>query len=159
MLLFLSGKHKTGHVISIFYSNYKIFELIHLFFFFSGVLCNTWKVEYQQENICAVNGSSVVIPCLFEHPDNQRVKRVLWGHVKSYRIKGRFTSVGNLRNNTKFQYVGDRHRNCSLKIHQVDHDDAGKYTVRFFTNNKQSRWPGNVSPTLKVVGRFNSSFA
>ncbi|XP_070779021.1 basigin-like [Enoplosus armatus] len=34
----------------------------------------------------------------------------------------------------RFQYIANKHHNCSLKIHQVEHNDAGIYTVRF---NKQ----------------------
>ncbi|XP_029945721.1 B-cell receptor CD22-like isoform X2 [Salarias fasciatus] len=52
--------------------------------FLSGVFCSIWKVEYQHEFICAVKGSAVSIPCLFYSSDNQKVQRVLWGHVNAF---------------------------------------------------------------------------
>uniref|UniRef100_A0A3B4YYX8 Ig-like domain-containing protein n=1 Tax=Seriola lalandi dorsalis TaxID=1841481 RepID=A0A3B4YYX8_SERLL len=119
---------------------------------FYSLFCNSWKVEYQQQCICAVKGSSVVIPCSFYHPANLRVKRVTWGHVKSRHLKGRIVFSSNFKKvTTRFQYIGDNHHDCSLKIHQVKHNDAGKYSIRF--NSRISRWPGNVGPSLKVVGK------
>nr|XP_046270199.1 B-cell receptor CD22-like isoform X2 [Scatophagus argus] len=123
--------------------------------FLAGILCSTLKVEYQQQHICAVKGSSVVVPCSFHLSDNLTVKRVMWGHVKSHHFKGHFISGSNLRRvASRFQYVGDKQRNCSLKINQVDCDDAGKYAVRFIINKRKSLWPHNVSPTLKVVDLY-----
>ncbi|XP_023265812.1 B-cell receptor CD22-like [Seriola lalandi dorsalis] len=115
-----------------------------------AAISGCWKVEYQQQCICAVKGSSVVIPCSFYHPANLRVKRVTWGHVKSRHLKGRIVFSSNFKKvTTRFQYIGDNHHDCSLKIHQVKHNDAGKYSIRF--NSRISRWPGNVGPSLKVV--------
>lgn len=127
--------------------------------YFSGVPCNTWKVEYQRKNICAVKGSSIVILCSFDHPDHLTVKRVLWVHVKSYHTKGRLSDSNLKKGTTRFQYVGGKRHNCSLKIHQVDHSDAGKYTVRFLTYNKRGRLPGGGSPTLKVIGKSLMAFS
>uniref|UniRef100_A0A3B4UEM8 Ig-like domain-containing protein n=1 Tax=Seriola dumerili TaxID=41447 RepID=A0A3B4UEM8_SERDU len=119
---------------------------------FYSLFCNSWKVEYQQQCICAVKGSSVVIPCSFYHPANLRVKRVTWGHVKFRHLKGHIVFSSNFKKvTTRFQYIGDKHHDCSLKIHQVKHNDAGKYSIRF--NSRISRWPGNVGPSLKVVGK------
>ncbi|XP_051244871.1 B-cell receptor CD22 isoform X3 [Dicentrarchus labrax] len=120
--------------------------------FLACVLCDTWRVEYQQQRICAVKGSSVVIPCLFHHPESQTVKRVMWGYVKFPHTKGRFVSDSSLNKVTRrFQYIGDKRLNCSLKIQQVEHNDAGIYTVRFSTGNKKGKRLSDFSPTLKVV--------
>ncbi|XP_034751008.1 B-cell receptor CD22-like isoform X2 [Etheostoma cragini] len=120
--------------------------------FLAAVVCNTWNVVYQQQRICAVKGSSAVIPCLFYYPDNLRVKNVMWGQVKSHTFKTRFISDRNLKKVTaRFQYIGDKHHNCSLRIHQVEHNDAGKHVFRFTTNNKRDKWTGKDGSTLKVV--------
>ncbi|XP_078126014.1 sialic acid-binding Ig-like lectin 14 isoform X3 [Sander vitreus] len=111
--------------------------------FLAGVLCNTWEVVYQKQHICAVKGLSAVIPCSFYYPDKLKVKRVMWGQVISVRNLKKIT--------TKFQYIGDRNHNCSLKIHQVEHNDTGKYTFRFTTNSKEGKWTGKEGSTLKVV--------
>ncbi|XP_068574396.1 B-cell receptor CD22-like isoform X4 [Cebidichthys violaceus] len=120
--------------------------------FLAGVLCNTWRLEYHQQHVCAVNGSYVVIPCSFYYPDNHSVKKFMWGRVKSHHFKGRYIYDSNLSKvTTRFQYIGDENHNCSLKIHKVEHHDAGKYTFRFITNFKDGKWTGKGGSTLKVV--------
>lgn len=118
----------------------------------SGVLCNSWKVEYLQQHICAVKGSTVTIPCLIYHPANLRAKSVTWGHLGSRHIKGRIVFSTDFKEvNPRFQYIGDKRHNCSLKIHHVMHNDAGKYSI--LPNSRASRWPINVGLSLKVVGK------
>uniref|UniRef100_A0A3P8RWU2 Ig-like domain-containing protein n=1 Tax=Amphiprion percula TaxID=161767 RepID=A0A3P8RWU2_AMPPE len=120
-----------------------------------GVLCNMWKVEYQQQHICAVKGSSVAVLCSFHRPDSQTVEKVMWGHVKAPDSKGRLIVDSNSRKVSKrFQYIGDKHDNCSLKINQVEHKYAGIYTVRIIYNKKDSLPGYKPSPRLKVVGKF-----
>ncbi|XP_031723499.1 B-cell receptor CD22-like [Anarrhichthys ocellatus] len=119
--------------------------------FLAGVLCNTRRVEYHQQRVCAVNGSYVVIPCSFYYPDNHSGERFKWGHVKSH-SKGRYIYDSNSKKvTTRFQYIGDKKHNCSLKIHHVEHHDAGKYTFRFTTDLEDGKWTGKVGLTLKVV--------
>ncbi len=123
--------------------------------FFSGVFCSSWKVDYQQQCICAVKGSSVVIPCSFHYPEHLRVKAVMWTHVKSHHFKGHFILAKKLREvNPRLQYIGDKHHNCSLKIHQVEQYDTGIYAFRFVTNDRNGKFTGGVGSTLKVVGKF-----
>ncbi|XP_033501537.1 B-cell receptor CD22-like [Epinephelus lanceolatus] len=120
--------------------------------FLAGALCSQWKVVYQQQHICAVRGSSVVILCSFYYADELRGKRFMWGIVKSNLLSGRFISGRNLgKFSSRFQYIGDKRHNCSLKIHQVEHNDAGKYAFTFITNSKEGKWPGPSGSTLKVV--------
>lgn len=129
-------------------------EILKEYIFFLGVICKMWKVEYQRLQICAVKGSSVVIPCSLYHPDNLTVKRVMWGHVKSHGSKSYFISGSNFKKATRrFQYIGDEQHNCSLKIHQVESRDAGKYIVRLSEKNMKYMGSGIVRPTLKVAGK------
>ncbi|KAK9535117.1 hypothetical protein VZT92_007518 [Zoarces viviparus] len=122
--------------------------------FLAGVLCNTWRVDYHQRRVCAVSGSYVVIPCSFYYPDDHSGERFMWGDVKSHRSKGRIPYIydSDSKNvTTRFQYIGDGKHNCSLKIHHVEHQDAGKYKFRFITNFKGGKWTGKVGSQLKVV--------
>ncbi|KAK2833425.1 hypothetical protein Q5P01_017314 [Channa striata] len=117
----------------------------------AGVFCNRWRVEYQERHICAVKGSSVTVLCSFYHPDDQRVNRVVWDHVRPRHLKGRLIFDSRLRKATeRFQYVGNKHHSCSLKIHQVMQNDAGRYILTF-NSYKRDAWRGKVGPTLKVV--------
>lgn len=117
-----------------------------------GVLCNMWKVKHQQRLICAVKGSSVIFLCSFQNPDNQTVRRVLWGHLQPATLKARLISSSLRTLFTRFQYIGNTHHNCSLKIHQVECSDVGRYFVRF--NTMSNRPHEENAPVLKVVGKF-----
>ena len=148
MPLFLAGEYNADTFV-LFIRTTKSWKSVS----FSGVICKTWEVEYQRLQICAVKGSSVVIPCSLYHPDNLTVKRVIWGHVTSHGSKGYFVSGSNFKKATKkFQYIGDKQHNCSLKIHQVESKDAGKYTVRLSEKNMKYIGSGIVR-ALKVVGK------
>ncbi|CAK6963023.1 carcinoembryonic antigen-related cell adhesion molecule 6-like [Scomber scombrus] len=115
------------------------------------ILCNILKVEYQQQHICAVKGSSAVIQCSFHHTDNL-VKKVQWGHETNNSSKGHSNfNIKYINTSSRFLYIGDKNRNCSLKIHQVNHDDKGLYATRFITSNKRGTWPVRIGPMLKVV--------
>ncbi|XP_034567711.1 sialic acid-binding Ig-like lectin 14 [Notolabrus celidotus] len=122
--------------------------------FLAGVPCKTTstflplKVEYQQQQICAVKGSSVVFPCSFNYTGPEGVKNIMWGHGKSKR----FVSEINSREVTsRFKYIGDRHHNCSLQIDQVEQNDSGKYSVRIFLGRGKGFGPREGRPTLEVV--------
>ncbi|XP_078126013.1 B-cell receptor CD22-like isoform X2 [Sander vitreus] len=120
--------------------------------FLTSALCSQWKVNYHPQCICAVKDSSVVIPCSFYYPDNLIVQSVQWGHEKYNIFVGPFIFDSKLnKTSLRFQYIGDTNHNCSLKIHQVEHNDTGKYTFRFTTNSKEGKWTGKEGSTLKVV--------
>lgn len=120
----------------------------------SGVFCNTCKVIYQQQRICAVKGSSVIIPCSFYCPEPLRVKGLRWVHAKSH-LKGTLIYGSNFKTAPKrFHFIRDNRQNCSLKILPVERNDAGKYTFRLTTNSKEFKWSHQVGSTLKVVGKL-----
>uniref|UniRef100_A0A3Q3N904 Ig-like domain-containing protein n=1 Tax=Mastacembelus armatus TaxID=205130 RepID=A0A3Q3N904_9TELE len=120
----------------------------------SSVLFSKEQVEYPQQHICAVKGSSVVIHCSFFCPETAKVQSVKWGHERSSIYTGPF--IFDSESNTsssRFQYIGDNIHNCSFKIHQVEHDDEGKYAFRFTyrNKNKMDAFTGNVGPVLTVA--------
>uniref|UniRef100_A0A8C9YYT5 Ig-like domain-containing protein n=1 Tax=Sander lucioperca TaxID=283035 RepID=A0A8C9YYT5_SANLU len=132
----------------VFYITFYIKQLVHSTVSFPPPI-NYQK--YKMENRF-LKGLSAVIPCSFYYPDKLTVKRVMWVQVKSHLL----ISVRNLKKiTTRFQYIGDTNHNCSLKIHQVEHNDTGKYIFRFTTNSKEGKWTGKDGSTLKVVGKFS----
>lgn len=125
--------------------------------FVSGAVCSWWKVNYHQTHICAVKGSSVVILCSFYYPDKQVVQSVMWGHERNNMYDGPFIFHSNLNTSSRFQYIGDKQDNCSLKINTVEHNDTGKHIFRFIINSEEGKWTGRAGSTLKVVGKFSFS--
>ncbi|XP_072225673.1 B-cell receptor CD22-like [Leuresthes tenuis] len=117
-----------------------------------GVLCSAWNVEYRQQHICAVRGSSAIIPCSFTYPDKEFVESVKWGHERHDIFNGPFlydSSSDHDKRSQRFQYIGDKKHNCSLKIHQVEHNDTGRFVFRFITTG--DKFSGRSGSTLKIV--------
>ncbi|KAK2833426.1 hypothetical protein Q5P01_017315 [Channa striata] len=56
----------------------------------TGVLCNEWKVQYKQLEVCAVKGSFAVIPCSFYYPNAAKVQSVKWTHERNNIYTGPF---------------------------------------------------------------------
>ncbi|XP_035472375.2 B-cell receptor CD22 [Scophthalmus maximus] len=116
----------------------------------SGVLCGKWNVDYQPL-ICAVKGSSVVIPCSFQYPPAKKIKFVMWDH-ENYDMLGPFVyDSRSADTSSKYQYIGDKHHNCSLRVNQVEHKDAGTYRFRFESNSRAGKWTGQGGSILKIV--------
>ncbi|XP_036943608.1 B-cell receptor CD22-like isoform X2 [Acanthopagrus latus] len=127
-------------------------SLTLMLLFLSGAVCSEWNVEYHQQHICAVKGSSVVIPCSFYYPENLQVKKVMWGDKRAHISDGPFIFESEMNEtDTRFQYIGDKKHNCSFEIHNVEHNDAGKYIFRFITDTEKGKWTGPAGSTLKVV--------
>uniref|UniRef100_A0A671YRZ6 B-cell receptor CD22 n=1 Tax=Sparus aurata TaxID=8175 RepID=A0A671YRZ6_SPAAU len=104
------------------------------------------------QDICAVKGSSVVIPCSFYYPKNLRVMRVMWGDKRAHVIDGPFISESEMNESgTRFEYIGNKQHNCSFKIHNVENNDTGKYVFRFITDTEKGKYTGTTGSTLKVV--------
>ncbi|XP_032444572.1 B-cell receptor CD22-like isoform X1 [Xiphophorus hellerii] len=105
-----------------------------LLLFAEDVFSNKCFVDYPQQTICAVRGSSVVFFCIFNNIEKQEVKKFMWAYVKSSKVRLILNYPGNV--SERFEYAGDKEHNCSLKIHKVKHYDAGKYFFRYNTNKR-----------------------
>ncbi|XP_054891860.1 B-cell receptor CD22-like isoform X2 [Poeciliopsis prolifica] len=103
-----------------------------LLLFAEDVFSNKCFVDYPQQTICAVRGSPVVFFCIFNDIEKQEVKTFTWGYLKASKVRLILSYPGNVSG--RFEYTGDNEHNCSLKIHKVNHYDAGKY---FFRYNKK----------------------
>ncbi|XP_032444574.1 uncharacterized protein LOC116736291 isoform X3 [Xiphophorus hellerii] len=122
-----------------------------LLLFAEDVFSNKCFVDYPQQTICAVRGSSVVFFCIFNNIEKQEVKKFMWAYVKSSKVRLILNYPGNV--SERFEYAGDKEHNCSLKIHKVKHYDAGKYFFRYNTNK---RCPTKLL-VLNVIGNYTCS--
>lgn len=116
-------------------------------------------MNYPQASICAVENSTVFIPCTYFYPLTLTVVRVMWGHERSDIFEGPFLFDSNdTLSDPRFQYRGDRQDNCSLTIARVGRNDSGKYTFRFVTDYDSGKFTGVEGSTLEVAGEFISLF-
>uniref|UniRef100_A0A3B3QYU4 Ig-like domain-containing protein n=1 Tax=Paramormyrops kingsleyae TaxID=1676925 RepID=A0A3B3QYU4_9TELE len=89
-----------------------------IIFCFPGAL----DINYPLSPVCAVTGSTVVIPCEFAYPQSLRVETFMWCHNDVHCEQGRA------------ECLGDKVRNCMLKINDITDTDAGVYRFRFTSN-------------------------
>ena len=84
------------------------------------------------------------------------MKKVMWGHERSNIIDGPFIFDSEMNETaSKFKYIGNKEHNWSFKIHNVEHNDTGKYAFRFITDTEDGKWTGRAGSTVKVVGKFS----
>ncbi|CAL8299574.1 unnamed protein product, partial [Gadus morhua 'NCC'] len=102
-----------------------------------------WHVEYP-ESFCVVEGSTATIPCSLTHPKVhketqavvERVEQVVWCPSDKYCDSSTTNGYdsSNVRADSRFLYLGDHVRNCTLKIIKTEKQDAATYHFRFETN-------------------------
>ncbi|XP_041959438.1 B-cell receptor CD22-like [Alosa sapidissima] len=112
-----------------------------------GVSAERWWVTMSQGSVCAVAGSSVVIPCSFTHPSNLTVNKVYW--VLNAIPNSSTRDLLDLPQYAgRVQYSLDKERNCTLTLSDVSVTDTAQYHVRIEINawNKLSR---RVNLTVK----------
>ncbi|XP_056448644.1 sialic acid-binding Ig-like lectin 10 [Gadus chalcogrammus] len=94
-----------------------------------------WYVEYP-DSFCVVEGSTATIPCSFTHPAGRRVERVFWctNQVFCQISTPNVYDSSIVRADSRFLYLGDLIRNCTLKIIKTEKRDTATYRFRFETN-------------------------
>ncbi|XP_076140916.1 B-cell receptor CD22-like [Alosa pseudoharengus] len=117
-----------------------------------GSHSQNWGVTLTHRDICAVAGSSAVMPCSFTRPYSLTVTKVYWryrpDHTKSAtdiedglpEYKGRVTYFWNNRNK----------KNCTLKLSKLMMSDNGEYFARIETKDSKENWLSKSKVTLSV---------
>ncbi|XP_076135391.1 HEPACAM family member 2-like [Alosa pseudoharengus] len=105
-------------------------------------------VTLPDQNICAVSGSSVVMPCSFTHPSGLTVTKVFW------LIDLQWTNEApDLKSNGSYkdrvQYLWKNDTNCSLQLNKVKKNDSTNYYARIVTND--DKWRSKSAVQLSVT--------
>uniref|UniRef100_A0A8C9S3A5 Ig-like domain-containing protein n=1 Tax=Scleropages formosus TaxID=113540 RepID=A0A8C9S3A5_SCLFO len=137
------------HIIIVLLPNRSFSIFIH------WVLGGQWSVWYPEKTVCAVRGSTVVIKCTYDYPErNGQVNQTMWClndtdcidteyvcHSENISIAPQFKD--------RAQCLGDKQKNCSLKVMNIRDTDAGEYRFRFITDKE--RWTGQDGVTLNIT--------
>ncbi|XP_048876248.1 B-cell receptor CD22-like isoform X4 [Brienomyrus brachyistius] len=123
--------------------------------FLPGVLGSEWAVEYSGNPLCAIRGSTVVIPCSYKYENSFEVETVMWCHDDEYCDKMAYVSHSS---NTgisdafrdRAEYLGNKEKNCTLRIKNITKKDAGLYIFKFINKDNKLRWSGSPGTTLMV---------
>nr|XP_046254525.1 uncharacterized protein LOC124064272 [Scatophagus argus] len=128
-------------------------------------------VDYP-DHVCAVKGSTVTLLCTFTPVEsvtvNQRtipihIKRVRW--CQNHRIcQGNHSSVYDSqseRNDSRYKYLGDKTRNCTLQITEIQKKDEATFRFRMEANDVRGHFTDqsgvNVTVTDDTPMRITSS--
>ncbi|XP_058865066.1 B-cell receptor CD22-like [Acipenser ruthenus] len=129
----------------------------------SAVQGGDWGVNYPPQEMCALRGSSVVIPCTYDYPEIFKgtvltVVTVKWFRSSIPGIADRDTYVYHstginvsLEYKNRTEYLGNKVKNCTLQIRDLQSNDTYRYYFRFETNQQDGKWTGASGVSLSVT--------
>uniref|UniRef100_UPI0037E967A5 B-cell receptor CD22-like n=1 Tax=Semicossyphus pulcher TaxID=241346 RepID=UPI0037E967A5 len=122
---------------------------------FTGVVQGEtdWRVTYSSTQICALEGSTVDIPCTYTYPStmNQQTTEVqssLWFTKENYYGPVDLTADSDYTGRVQYLF----HENdCTLRIIDLRESDSAEYKFRFTTNQPGASVSGSPGVTLSVT--------
>uniref|UniRef100_A0AAR2LN71 Ig-like domain-containing protein n=1 Tax=Pygocentrus nattereri TaxID=42514 RepID=A0AAR2LN71_PYGNA len=119
--------------------------------FISGVVAqNGWGVDYKDQSICALKGSTVTMRCTYTYPSDPVVLRTFW--TKQW---GQGSEPPDLLEDLEYrgrvQYLGDKQHDCTLRLRDVRETDQSKYYFRFLTDEPGGNYQGAGGVDLSVT--------
>ncbi|XP_066575352.1 sialoadhesin [Amia ocellicauda] len=134
-----------------------MFYILHaILLFLPGSL---GAVTYSTLSICAQKGSSVTIPCQYNYSDFSSIKVITakwflsntdWNTESSDYVYHTKENLINAKYQNRSEYLGNAHRNCTLKIRNIQSSDSNTYTYRYETDKDYERFTGTPGVMLKV---------
>ncbi|KAM9723064.1 cell adhesion molecule 4 isoform 1-T1 [Menidia menidia] len=132
-----------------------------------GIHAGIWSVRVPPSPICAVTGSSVVLPCSYDYPQSSNagggenkeynVTSEMWCLADSQCITQRyvFHSTGIFPDpsyQNRVQYLGQPGtKNCSLRISDLKQSDSGTYVFYLITSHPTEKMPAQRGIQLLVA--------
>ncbi|XP_024123877.1 uncharacterized protein LOC112143880 [Oryzias melastigma] len=147
-----------------------------------GILAGDWSIRIPSGPICAVVGSSVVLPCSYDYPQTSKetkgglsaqvtgsqqvpdykVLNEMWCLDESRCITQRyvFHSAGIFPEpsyQNRVEYLGQSGtKNCSLRINDLKQTDTGTYVFYLITNHPTEKMPAQTGVKLLVTAPVSS---
>ncbi|XP_051262198.1 sialoadhesin-like [Dicentrarchus labrax] len=140
-----------------------------------GILAGDWSVHLPSSPICAVIGSSVVLPCSYDYPQSSNETREegqlsAQGRGQQYRVLSEMWCLEDSRCITpryvfhsdgifpdpsyqnRVEYLGQPGtKNCSLRISDVKQSDSGAYVFYLITSHPTQKMPEQRGIQLLVA--------
>uniref|UniRef100_A0A672LGM2 B-cell receptor CD22 n=1 Tax=Sinocyclocheilus grahami TaxID=75366 RepID=A0A672LGM2_SINGR len=117
-----------------------------------------WVVSYSPSHICALKDSSVIMNCTYTYPTGYQIKKAFWTKGKkkdSSDEEDEHEVFPDLSKDPEYsqrlQYLGDKQKNCTIRLSHVTHKDEHMYYFRFTTNKPDKKWIGKPGVTLTVT--------
>ncbi|KAL7852078.1 hypothetical protein SRHO_G00178630 [Serrasalmus rhombeus] len=113
----------------------------------SGAFGAEWSVKYNQQEICALNGSTVFMSGTFTHPEHLTVTETFWT-IDPYMI---FDLSKDPVNSGRVEFFTDEQKHFSLKLSDVMKKDEHQFCFRIKTNVEEEKWLGRPGVQLRVT--------
>ncbi|XP_041641181.1 B-cell receptor CD22-like isoform X2 [Cheilinus undulatus] len=112
-----------------------------------------WRVTYSSSQICAVEGSTVDIPCSYTYPSRgNEHDTVVWRSFWFVKMNG--NNPLDLRNDPDYRGRVEYHfynNSCTLRITNVRQSDSAEYRFMLMTNQPEGGVTGSPGVTLSVT--------
>ncbi|XP_043106575.1 sialic acid-binding Ig-like lectin 5 [Puntigrus tetrazona] len=110
------------------------------------------NVRYSPPHICALKNSSVIINCNFTYPPERSIMKTFWTKTKNRNTDNEFPDLSeDPEYSQRLQYLGDKQKNCTMRLSHVTQKDEHKYYFRFITDKANVKWLGEPGVTLTVL--------
>ncbi|XP_051539523.1 B-cell receptor CD22-like isoform X2 [Myxocyprinus asiaticus] len=95
-----------------------------------------WSVSYSRSYICALKGSTVIMPCTYTYPPGYQIMKVFWTKTDFKEKHEEFPDLSeDPEYSQRIHYLGDKQKNCTLRLSDVRQKDSHMYYFRFITDN------------------------
>ncbi|XP_066516712.1 B-cell receptor CD22-like isoform X2 [Hoplias malabaricus] len=108
-----------------------------------------WSVTYNQQEICALKGSTVFMNGSYTHPDGLTVTEAFWINTVKGVEKPDLSKESDYSG--RVEYFTDEQKHFSLKLSNVEKKDENVYYLRIKANPDFHKWLGKPGVNLKVT--------
>ncbi|XP_052401342.1 B-cell receptor CD22-like [Carassius gibelio] len=109
-----------------------------------------WGVNYRPSHICALKNSSVIMSCTYTYPTGYQIRKVFWTK-NPLKVKKLRDLSEDPEYSQRLQYLGDKQKNCTIRLSHVTQKDSHMYYFRFITNKTDGTWLGKQGVNLTVT--------
>ncbi|KAI4881818.1 hypothetical protein NFI96_006034, partial [Prochilodus magdalenae] len=109
-----------------------------------------WSVTYNQQEICALKGSTVFMNGSYTLPEGLIVTEAFWT-IEPVQGKGSTDLSKNRGYSGRVETLTDEQKHFSLRLRDVMKKDERQYCFRIITNEGQERWTGKPGVQLRVT--------
>ncbi|KAL7852082.1 hypothetical protein SRHO_G00178670 [Serrasalmus rhombeus] len=117
----------------------------------AGAFGTEWSVKYNQQEICALKGSTVFMNGTFTHPEGLTVKETFWSIDPVEGVEPTDLSKDPVYSG-RVEFFTDKQKHFSLKLSDVVKKDEHQFCFRIKTNVEKEKWAGVPGVQLRVTG-------
>ncbi|KAI4904735.1 hypothetical protein NFI96_023553 [Prochilodus magdalenae] len=116
----------------------------------SGASGTEWSVKYNQQDICAVEGSTVFMNGFYTHPEHLTVNQTFWV-IDPDKNPNWPDVTKDPGYSGRVETLTDKQKHFSLRLSDVMKKDEHRFCFRIITNVEKQRWVGKPGVQLRVT--------